>query len=108
VEIFLYNQKKGKQKSFEDEGGTADDITEGTVVKPIAFIKPPFEEHLLQATLWPEIQKLYGHGNELVCVTSNYAGTLLASACKATRKEDSGIRLWSTENLERSNSVNWS
>lgn len=35
---------------------------------PLLLAAPPFEEQLMQRTLWPESQKLYGHGNELVCV----------------------------------------
>jgi len=45
---------------------------------------PPSEENLLQNTLWPEIEKLYGHGNELFALASSPDGSLLASACKVT------------------------
>lgn len=63
---------------------------------PMAFTSPPFEEHLLQATLWPEVMKLYGHGNEIVAVCCSYDGKLIASSCKGTTPETSTIRLWDT------------
>ena len=59
--------------------------------------QPPFEEHLLQNTLWPEKEKLYGHGYEIIRVAASPNGELIASACKATRQEHASVRLWSTE-----------
>jgi len=32
-------------------------------------------------TLWPETNKLYGHGYEISCVESSLDGKILVSAC---------------------------
>ncbi|XP_025220658.1 elongator complex protein 2 isoform X5 [Theropithecus gelada] len=64
--------------------------------QPSILTEPPTEDHLLQNTLWPEVQKLYGHGYEIFCVTCNSSKTLLASACKAAKKEHAAIILWNT------------
>ncbi|XP_076991723.1 elongator complex protein 2 isoform X2 [Tamandua tetradactyla] len=64
--------------------------------QPSTFTEPPTEDHLLQNTLWPEVQKLYGHGYEIFCVACSNSKTLLASACKAAKKEHAAIILWST------------
>ncbi|KAL6081938.1 hypothetical protein STEG23_002192, partial [Scotinomys teguina] len=64
--------------------------------QPAVLSEPPTEDHLLQNTLWPEVQKLYGHGYEIFCVACNNSKTLLASACKAAQKEHAAVILWST------------
>lgn len=44
---------------------------------PKVLEEPPLEEHLAQNTLWPEVRKLYGHGNELWCMAGeHYAGII--------------------------------
>ena len=57
---------------------------------------PPFEEHLLQHTLWPEVEKLYGHGFEIICVEASHDGKYIASACKAATPENAVVRLFET------------
>lgn len=56
--------------------------------------QPPTEETLMQNTLWPETQKLYGHGYEVYALCANSDGSLLASACKATSVAHAAIILW--------------
>lgn len=73
--------------------------------QPAVLSEPPTEDHLLQNTLWPEVQKLYGHGYEIFCVACNNSKTLLASACKAAQKEHAAIILWSTTSWKQVQSL---
>ncbi|KAL2177970.1 WD40-repeat-containing domain protein [Thermothelomyces heterothallicus CBS 202.75] len=57
---------------------------------------PPFEESLSRHTLWPEIEKLYGHGYEISCLAASHDGSLIASACKASSVNHAVIRLFET------------
>jgi elongator complex protein 2 len=41
----------------------------------------------LQDTLWPEKDKLYGHGYELISVATSSDGQYIASACKVILNE---------------------
>ncbi|KAI1099875.1 WD40 repeat-like protein [Jackrogersella minutella] len=58
---------------------------------------PPLEDSLSRHTLWPEIEKLYGHGYEISCLAVSHDGTLIASACKASSINHAVIRLFETE-----------
>ncbi|XP_057278991.1 elongator complex protein 2 isoform X3 [Pezoporus wallicus] len=75
--------------------------------QPLILTEPPPEDHLLQNTLWPEIQKLYGHGYEIFCVACNNSNTLIASACKASKKEHAAIILWSTASWKKLQSLSF-
>jgi elongator complex protein 2 len=47
--------------------------------------EPPLETQLLQETLWPEKDKLYGHGFELVSIAASHDGEYIASSCKVRK-----------------------
>jgi elongator complex protein 2 len=61
---------------------------------PSAVAGAPLEEHLAQNTLWPEVRKLYGHGNEVYCMDTDPRGCFLASACRAQSPAAAAIWLW--------------
>ncbi|KAJ3153042.1 Elongator subunit elp2 [Geranomyces michiganensis] len=89
-----------------DKGSTAHDFRNLSAYTAVsstptslldALQHPPFEQHLIQHTLWPEVNKLYGHGYEIVSVAASHNGRFVASACKAAKAEHASVRLWSTE-----------
>lgn len=61
---------------------------------PTVLSGPPLEEHLAQNTLWPEIRKLYGHGNDVFCVSASPSGRVIASACKAQSAGAAAVWVW--------------
>jgi elongator complex protein 2 len=58
---------------------------------------PPTEEHLSRHTLWPETEKLYGHGYEISCLAASHDGSIIATACKASSIDHAVIRLFETK-----------
>ncbi|KAM9966504.1 hypothetical protein ACTFIR_006722 [Dictyostelium discoideum] len=65
---------------------------------PEVLSEPPFEEHLLQSSLWPEIHKFYGHGNEIIAVACSADGMYLASTCRASSADQATVRIWNVSN----------
>lgn len=55
----------------------------------------------MQNTLWPEIQKLYGHGFEVFALAATGDGKILASSCRATNEEHAQIILWNTSSWKQ-------
>jgi elongator complex protein 2 len=79
-------------------GATVGDYPEGPDMLPRAtpgvVRGPPLEEHLAQNTLWPEVRKLYGHGNDVYCVAASPCGRMLASACRAQAAGAAEVWVW--------------
>lgn len=64
--------------------------------KKIDFNKPPLEDELVRCTLWPELQKLYGHSYEIISMSAQSNGSLLATSSKSSTPEHAAIILWDT------------
>ncbi|CCH62523.1 hypothetical protein TBLA_0H02380 [Henningerozyma blattae CBS 6284] len=58
---------------------------------------PPFEDQLQRHLLWPEIEKLYGHGYEIVCVDVSPDKKLIASACRSNTQQHAVIRIFNID-----------
>lgn len=85
------------QAEAEAEAAEADN--DNSVVyraSALDFNRPPYEDSLSRHTLWPEIEKLYGHGYEISCLTASHDGKVIASACKASSINHAVIRLFNT------------
>ncbi len=67
-------------------------------VKAVNLDTPPSEDRLARHTLWPESEKLYGHGYEISAVTSSHDGSIVATACKASSIDHAVVRLYTTKN----------
>uniref|UniRef100_A0A672SFT9 Elongator complex protein 2 n=1 Tax=Sinocyclocheilus grahami TaxID=75366 RepID=A0A672SFT9_SINGR len=88
----------------EDFNSLSDQYKE-SYFQPLKLTEPPTEDDLLQNTLWPEVQKLYGHGFEMFCLASDSERTVVASACKASKPEHAAILLWSTTSWKQLQSL---
>lgn len=58
---------------------------------------PPFEDHLQRLTLWPEVDKLYGHGYEMSCLAVSHDKSVIATCCKANSEKHAVVRLYDTK-----------
>ncbi|SCU97410.1 LANO_0E15962g1_1 [Lachancea nothofagi CBS 11611] len=76
------------------------DVRETNETKNISFdvvaslTTPPIEDQLQRHTLWPEIEKLYGHGYEMSCLDVSPDGNVIASACKSNNMQHAVIRFF--------------
>ncbi|THH12633.1 hypothetical protein EW146_g7516 [Bondarzewia mesenterica] len=60
----------------------------------------PFEGELTSMTLWPEVEKVFGHGYESITIGVSTSRTLMATACKATTPKHAVVRIFDTEKFQ--------
>ncbi|ODV93145.1 hypothetical protein PACTADRAFT_46498 [Pachysolen tannophilus NRRL Y-2460] len=63
--------------------------------------KPPLEDILQRHTLFPEIEKLYGHGYEITTVATSPDKKLIASACRSNSAQHAIIRIFSCDTWQQ-------
>ncbi|KAH8401034.1 hypothetical protein KR009_002596 [Drosophila setifemur] len=97
----LSNKAVYKVDSTSKESGKGKEDYPDNYFVPITLETPPQEETLMQNTLWPELQKLYGHGYEIYSLASTADGSILASTCKASTAEHAQIILWNPSNWKQ-------
>lgn len=62
-------------------------------------LQAPLEGQLADHTIWPEVKKLFGHVNEVICMTLSPDNKLLASACKSRDTNAGKIYIWDMKSL---------
>ena len=94
-------EESGINGTTEEAGEPSHDVSHNG--PPLLnFTSPPSEDLLSRHTLWPEHEKLYGHGSEISEATAPALSTppsdnaLLATACKASSFDHAVIRLYDT------------
>ncbi|PVV05331.1 hypothetical protein BB560_000162 [Smittium megazygosporum] len=114
-----FQEELGVRRKTYIEAYVSTDIKDSSVV-PSSLIHPsghpPLEETLRRRTLWPEIEKIYGHPYEIFAIASSSINSenttspsdlnsfrseerWISLSCKAKSAKNAGIRLY--------NSLNW-
>ena len=74
----------------------AQTLTSRSLGQTLNIDSPPLEDQLARHTLWPEREKLYGHGFEISAVASSHDGTVIATSCRASSLDHAVIRVYMT------------
>ncbi|CCK71136.1 Elongator subunit ELP2 KNAG_0G00800 [Huiozyma naganishii CBS 8797] len=82
------------EEGMDGEGGDA----RKTVLQNMlsSLTGPPTEDILQRHLLWPEMEKLYGHGYENTCLDISTDGRFIASACRSNTPQHAVIRIFDT------------
>lgn len=80
-----------------DGHGDAEILTSTVHGQTLNVDRPPLEDQLARHTLWPEREKLYGHGHEISALASSHDGTVVATSCRASSLDHAVVRLYTTK-----------
>ncbi|KAF8913841.1 WD40-repeat-containing domain protein [Gymnopilus junonius] len=64
------------------------------------YSRPPFDGELASITLWPETEKVFGHGYESITLGISNSRALIATACKSTSAEHAAVRVYDTTSFK--------
>lgn len=103
--LSLSNKAMSSVPQGHDNGEDDDELVgEDYTNHGLDITKPPLEDQLQRHTLWPEIEKIYGHGYEMVTLACSHDRSLLVSACKANSKDHAVIRTTDISNWQAASS----
>lgn len=93
----LSNKAQGDEAPVEEEENEeSGGVMPSAPATSLDANSPPLEDQLSRYTLWPEHEKLYGHGYEISSVAVSHDRKLIATACKASSVDHAVIRLYDT------------
>ncbi|KAJ5083266.1 Elongator complex protein 2 [Penicillium angulare] len=92
----LSNKAQGDEAPVEDDDDEGSGGPASTPAVSLSTDSPPLEDQLARYTLWPEHEKLYGHGYEISAVAVSHDRKVIATACKASSVDHAVIRLYDT------------
>lgn len=87
-------EQDNEDQDEEETGANSADILS-------ALEQPPLEDVLQRHTLFPEIEKLYGHGYEITTVATSKDKSLIATACRSNSVQQAVIRIFQTSNWQQ-------
>ena len=83
-------------KANADGHTGTENLTSAVRGQTLRLDRPPLEDQLARHTLWPEREKLYGHGYEISAVASSHDGNVVATSCRASSLDHAVIRLYTS------------
>lgn len=83
---------EAQQREEDYEGNNETETEKADVLDSLQG--PPLEDFLQRHTLFPEIEKLYGHGYEITCCATSPNHQLIASACRSNSAKHAVIRIF--------------
>lgn len=101
--LMTKNQRVEREKITnyyeEEEGAEVEEEVEHVDLKSVKldYSTPPHEDYLVKHTLWPEMNKLYGHGHEIEALCRSAVSPRMASSCNALNKEAASVIIWNTK-----------
>ncbi|KAI6105643.1 WD40-repeat-containing domain protein [Pisolithus sp. B1] len=79
---------------------TSDVFTAPSLVDSTTRGRRPFDGELAATTLWPEVEKVFGHGYESITIASSHSHELIATACRATSPQHAVVRVYSASTYQ--------